>query len=68
MRHTLKRLLAILTGIAGLPLLIITRAADDPVIRVLAGVAGICLIISGSMQFWLMRARKRRASGDDIPY
>ena len=64
--RTLKRLLAILTGVAGLPLLIITGGADDTVIRVLSGIAGVCLIVSGGVQFWILRPRKWTA--DDPPY
>ena len=64
--RTLRRLLAILTGIAGLPLLIIAGGADDLVIRVLSGIAGICLIVSGGVQFWMLRPRKWTA--DDPPY
>jgi hypothetical protein len=68
-KRTIKRLIAVLTCLAGIPLLMIARQTGDPVIRVLASVAGVCLLVSGSMQFWLMRTRKKkRAWGDEIPY
>jgi hypothetical protein len=68
MRHTIKRLLAIVTGISGVPLLMIARATDDVVIRSLAITAGVCLLLSGAGQFWLQRKHRRAISGDDVPY
>jgi len=67
-RRTIKRLVAILTGLAGIPLLMIAGGTDDAVIRALTTIAGICLIISGSIQFWMLRHRRRRPSGDDLAY
>lgn len=68
MRRMIKQLLAILTAIAGVPLLMISGAVDDVVIRSLASTAGICLLVSGGIQFWLLRGRRRRMSGDDLAY
>ncbi|HXR94465.1 MAG TPA: hypothetical protein VN718_01220 [Rhizomicrobium sp.] len=65
-RRTIKRLSAILTCLAGIPLLLIGGVVNDPVIRALTAIAGICLIASGGMQLWSMRRRKRTA--DDLPY
>ena len=39
-KRTIRRLLAILTGVAGLPLLMIAAATNDVVIRTLAAIAG----------------------------
>ncbi len=66
-KRTINRLLAILTCLAGVPLLMIARGTDDMIIRTLTSVAGICLMISGGMQFWLLRKRKRTA-WDESPY
>jgi hypothetical protein len=67
MRHTPKRLLAVLTSMAGVPLLMVAGATSDLVIRALTIIAGACLIISGGIQFWMLR-RRRRHWGSDIPY
>ena len=67
-KRTIRRLLTILTGLAGLPLLMIAGAANDVVIRALAAIAGICLIVSGGIQFWLLRKRKRTEWDDPVPY
>ena len=67
-KRTIRRLLTILTGVAGLPLLMIAGAANDVVIRTLAAIAGICLIVSGGIQFWLLRKRKRTEWDDPVPY
>ena len=49
MRHTPKRLLAVLTSMAGVPLLMVAGATSDLVIRALTITAGACLIISGGI-------------------
>ncbi|HXL70434.1 MAG TPA: hypothetical protein VN935_04250 [Rhizomicrobium sp.] len=67
-KRTIRRLLAILTGVAGLPLLMIAGATNDVVIRTLAAIAGTCLIVSGGIQFWLLRKRKRTGWDDPVPY
>jgi len=66
-KRTIKRLIAILTCVAGVPLLMIARESDDVIIRTLATVAGICLIISGGLQLWLLPARRKK-TGDDLAY
>jgi hypothetical protein len=48
--------------------LMIARETDDLVIRTLATVAGICLITSGGIQFWMLRKRTRPAWDDRVPY
>jgi hypothetical protein len=68
MKRTIKRLIAVLTCVSGIPLLMIARETDDLVIRTLASVAGICLIVSGGIQFWMLRKRKRPAWDDRVPY
>ncbi|HEX4370490.1 MAG TPA: hypothetical protein VH019_04010 [Rhizomicrobium sp.] len=67
-KRTIRRLLAILTGVAGLPLLMIAATTNDVVIRTLAAIAGICLLLSGGIQFWLLRKRKRTEWDDPVPY
>jgi hypothetical protein len=67
-KRTIRRLLAILTGVAGLPLLMIAGATNDVVIRTLAAIAGTCLIVSGGIQFWLLRKRRRKEWDDPVPY
>jgi hypothetical protein len=67
MRRTPKRLLAALTSMAGVPLLMVAGATGDLVIRALTITAGSCLIISGGIQLWMLR-RRRRHWGSDIPY
>jgi hypothetical protein len=46
--------------------LLIAGGAEDFVIRILSGIAGICLIVSGGVQFWMLRPR--RWTADDPPY
>jgi hypothetical protein len=46
----------------------IAGATNDMVIRTLAAIAGTCLIVSGGMQFWLLRKRKRTEWDDPVPY
>jgi hypothetical protein len=67
-KRTIRRLLAILTGVAGIPLLLIAATTNDVVTRTLAAIAGICLIVSGGIQFWLLRKRKRTEWDDPVPY
>jgi hypothetical protein len=67
-KRTIRRLLAILTGVAGLPLLMIAGATNDVVIRTLAAIAGTCLILSGGIQCWMLRKRKRTEWDDPVPY
>jgi Flp pilus assembly protein TadB len=66
--RTIKRLTAILTCVAGILLLLIVGATHDLVIRTLAAISGACLIVSGGIQFWMLRKRRRKAWGDEIPY
>lgn len=56
-----------MTCVAGIPLLMIARESDDTIIRTLATVAGICLIVSGGLQLWLLPARRKK-TGDDLAY
>ena len=66
--RTIKRLTAILTCVAGILLLLIVGATHDLVIRTLTTIAGACLMVSGGIQFWMLRRRRKRAWGDEIPY
>ena len=68
MRRTIKRLSAVLTCVAGVPLVMIAGAAGDPVIRALTSIAGICLFASGSIHFWTLRRHRKRAWEDESPY
>lgn len=68
LNRTIKRLTAILTCLAGILLLLIVGATHDLVIRTLTGIAGACLIVSGGIQFWMLRKHRRKAWGDEIPY
>jgi hypothetical protein len=45
----------------------IARESDDVIIRTLAAVAGICLLVSGGLQLWTLRARRKKTA-DDLPY
>jgi hypothetical protein len=65
--RAIKRLIAVVTCVAGVPLLMVARESDDVIIRTLATVAGICLIVSGGLQLWLLPARRKK-TGDDLAY
>ena len=66
-KRAIKRLVGLVTCVSGVPLLMIARESDDVIIRTLATVAGICLIISGGLQLWLLPARRKK-TGDDLAY
>jgi hypothetical protein len=67
-KRTIKRVLALLTCAAGIPLLMIAGMSGDVVIRILTIVAGGSLMISGAIQFWLLRKRRKKSWADDVPY
>jgi len=66
--RTIKRLTAILMCVAGILLLLIDEATHDLVIRTLTTISGACLMVSGGIQFWMLRKRTKKAWGDHIPY
>jgi len=47
--------------------LLIAAATGDVTVRGLAMAWGVCLTISGGIQYWLLR-RRRRGPGNDIAY
>jgi hypothetical protein len=67
-KRTIKRLMALLTCGAGIPLLMIAGASGDAIIRILTIIAGACLITSGAIQLWLLRKRRKKSWDDDVPY